>query len=97
LALFGAPISHEDGPRRAVRAALGIQRARRACARQLEAERGLGGAMSPPTKRTWEGRALPAQLEPHLDGRYRSETVVPLPTAEMEILKVAAAVLAAHA
>src|SRR5438093_6038671 len=27
MALFGAPIAHEDGPRRAVHAALGIQRA----------------------------------------------------------------------
>jgi hypothetical protein len=29
MALFGAPIAHEDGPRRAVHAALGIQRALR--------------------------------------------------------------------
>src|ERR1700752_716187 len=29
MALFGAPIAHEDAPRRAVRAALGIQRALR--------------------------------------------------------------------
>jgi class 3 adenylate cyclase/tetratricopeptide (TPR) repeat protein len=41
MALFGAPIAHEDGPRRAVHAALGIQRALRDFARELEAERGL--------------------------------------------------------
>jgi class 3 adenylate cyclase/tetratricopeptide (TPR) repeat protein len=41
MALFGAPIAHEDGPRRAVHAALGIQRALREGARQLEAARGL--------------------------------------------------------
>jgi class 3 adenylate cyclase len=42
MALFGAPIAHEDGPRRAVHAALGIQRALRDYARALEAERGRG-------------------------------------------------------
>src|SRR5262249_3030034 len=41
MALFGAPIAHEDGPRRAVHAALGIQRAVQDFARQLQAERGL--------------------------------------------------------
>src|SRR5215510_6090688 len=41
MALFGAPIAHEDGPRRAVHAALGIQRAIRDLAQALQAERGL--------------------------------------------------------
>src|SRR5580704_3274817 len=41
MALFGAPIAHEDAPRRAVHAALGIQRALRAYAATLERERGL--------------------------------------------------------
>ncbi len=41
MALFGAPIAHEDGPRRAVHAALGIQRAVKDFTRQLQAERGL--------------------------------------------------------
>jgi class 3 adenylate cyclase len=41
MALFGAPIAHEDSPRRAVHAALGIQRAIRAVAQALQAERGL--------------------------------------------------------
>jgi class 3 adenylate cyclase/tetratricopeptide (TPR) repeat protein len=41
MALFGAPIAHEDGPRRAVHASLGIQRAIREYGRQLQAERGL--------------------------------------------------------
>ncbi len=41
MALFGAPIAHEDSPRRAVHAALGIQRELRAYAKQLEAERGI--------------------------------------------------------
>jgi class 3 adenylate cyclase/tetratricopeptide (TPR) repeat protein len=41
MALFGAPIAHEDAPRRAVHAALAIQQALRAYARALEAERGL--------------------------------------------------------
>src|SRR5215510_6196978 len=41
MALFGAPIAHEDSPRRAVHAALGIQRAIRDVAQVLEAERGL--------------------------------------------------------
>src|SRR5213594_359274 len=45
MALFGAPIAHEDGPRRAVHAALGIQRALRDYARALQAERGLGVQM----------------------------------------------------
>jgi class 3 adenylate cyclase len=41
MALFGAPIAHEDGPRRAVHAALGIQRALREYAQELQAQRGL--------------------------------------------------------
>ncbi len=41
MALFGAPIAHEDGPRRAVHAALGIQRALRATPRARGA-RGSG-------------------------------------------------------
>jgi class 3 adenylate cyclase/tetratricopeptide (TPR) repeat protein len=40
MALFGAPIAHEDGPRRAVHAALAIQRALRDYGAQLEAEHG---------------------------------------------------------
>jgi predicted ATPase/class 3 adenylate cyclase len=41
MALFGAPLAHEDSPRRAVHAALGIQRAIREVAQALQAERGL--------------------------------------------------------
>jgi tetratricopeptide (TPR) repeat protein len=41
MALFGAPIAHEDSTRRAVHAALGIQEAVRDYARVLAAERGL--------------------------------------------------------
>jgi class 3 adenylate cyclase len=41
MALFGAPLAHEDSPRRAVHAALGIQRALRDVAQDLQAERGL--------------------------------------------------------
>ena len=41
MALFGAPIAHEDAPRRAVHAALEIQRALRDYAATLERERGL--------------------------------------------------------
>jgi class 3 adenylate cyclase len=41
MALFGAPIAHEDSPGRAVHAALGIQRAIRDLAQTLQAERGL--------------------------------------------------------
>src|SRR6266487_3530814 len=41
MALFGAPIAHEDSPRRAVHAALGMQRALRAYSTGLQAERGL--------------------------------------------------------
>ncbi len=36
MALFGAPIAHEDSPRRAVHAGLGIQRALRDYAKELE-------------------------------------------------------------
>src|SRR5215510_15103571 len=41
MALFGAPLAHEDSPRRAVHAALGIQRAIHDVAQALQAERGL--------------------------------------------------------
>jgi class 3 adenylate cyclase/tetratricopeptide (TPR) repeat protein len=41
MALFGAPIAHEDGPRRAVHAALGIQRAMREYGQELQAQRDL--------------------------------------------------------
>src|SRR6266571_3343804 len=41
MALFGAPIAHEDGPRRAVHAALGIQRAVREYGQELQARRDL--------------------------------------------------------
>ncbi|MFQ5898032.1 MAG: AAA family ATPase [Candidatus Methylomirabilia bacterium] len=41
MALFGAPVAHEDSPRRAVHAALGIQRALRDYSTELQAERGL--------------------------------------------------------
>jgi class 3 adenylate cyclase/tetratricopeptide (TPR) repeat protein len=41
MALFGAPIAHEDSSRRAVHAALAIQRALRDYGRELESERGL--------------------------------------------------------
>src|SRR5216684_2473775 len=41
MAVFGAPIGHEDSPRRAVHAALGIQRALRDYAKELESQRGL--------------------------------------------------------
>src|SRR5436309_16089120 len=40
MALFGAPIAHEDGPRRAVHAALGIQRALGDYGRELKAQGG---------------------------------------------------------
>ena len=41
MALFGAPIAHEDSPRRAVHAALGIQQALAHCRAELEAARGV--------------------------------------------------------
>jgi class 3 adenylate cyclase/tetratricopeptide (TPR) repeat protein len=41
MALFGAPIAHEDSPRRAVHAALGIQRALQEYSQELQAQRGL--------------------------------------------------------
>jgi class 3 adenylate cyclase/tetratricopeptide (TPR) repeat protein len=41
MALFGAPIGHEDSPRRAVHAALGIQRALRDYSKELQTQRGL--------------------------------------------------------
>jgi class 3 adenylate cyclase len=40
--LLGAPIAHEDSPRRAVHAALGRQRAIRDFSRELQAQRGFG-------------------------------------------------------
>jgi class 3 adenylate cyclase/tetratricopeptide (TPR) repeat protein len=40
MALFGAPIAHEDSARRAVHAALGIQRAMRDLSREIEARHG---------------------------------------------------------
>lgn len=42
MALFGAPIAHEDGPRRAVHSALAIQHGLGAYSRELERERGFG-------------------------------------------------------
>jgi class 3 adenylate cyclase/tetratricopeptide (TPR) repeat protein len=45
MALFGAPIAHEDSARRAVHAALGIQRAMADYAATLRAERGPSLAM----------------------------------------------------
>ena len=41
MALFGAPVAHEDSPRRAIHAALGMQRALRAYGEELQAQRGL--------------------------------------------------------
>jgi class 3 adenylate cyclase/tetratricopeptide (TPR) repeat protein len=41
MALFGAPIAHEDGPRRAVHAALGLQRTVREYNQELQTQRGL--------------------------------------------------------
>ena len=41
MALFGAPIAHEDSPRRAAHAALGIQRALRDYSKELQQQRGL--------------------------------------------------------
>jgi class 3 adenylate cyclase len=41
MALFGTPIAHEDSPRRALHAALGIQRAIGDVAQARQAERGL--------------------------------------------------------
>jgi class 3 adenylate cyclase/tetratricopeptide (TPR) repeat protein len=41
MALFGAPVAHEDSPRRAVHAALSMQRALRAYSEELQAQRGL--------------------------------------------------------
>jgi class 3 adenylate cyclase/tetratricopeptide (TPR) repeat protein len=41
MALFGAPIAHEDSPRRAVHAALGMQRAIRDFARQTQEQHGF--------------------------------------------------------
>lgn len=42
MALFGAPLAHEDGPRRAVHAALAIQQALRDFSAELQAQRGFG-------------------------------------------------------
>jgi class 3 adenylate cyclase/tetratricopeptide (TPR) repeat protein len=41
MALFGAPIAHEDSPRRAVHAALGIQRALRDYSKALQQRKGF--------------------------------------------------------
>ncbi len=41
MALFGAPIAHEDGPRRAVHAALAIQQGLRDFSKELQAQRGF--------------------------------------------------------
>jgi len=41
MSLFGAPIAHEDSPRRAVHAALGIQRALRDLSKELQGTKGL--------------------------------------------------------
>jgi len=45
MALFGAPIAHEDSPRRAVHAALGMQRAMQDFDRELQAQRGFSVQM----------------------------------------------------
>src|SRR5262245_52066056 len=42
MALFGTPIAHEDGPRRAVHAALAIQQALQDFSKELERQRGFG-------------------------------------------------------
>jgi class 3 adenylate cyclase len=41
MALFGAPVAHEDAPQRAVRAALGIHEALRPFAERVQAQRGV--------------------------------------------------------
>jgi class 3 adenylate cyclase len=41
MALFGAPIAHEDGPRRAVHAALAIQQGLRELSAEIERQRGF--------------------------------------------------------
>jgi class 3 adenylate cyclase/tetratricopeptide (TPR) repeat protein len=41
MALFGAPVAHEDSPRRAIHAALGMQRTLRAYGEELQTQRGL--------------------------------------------------------
>jgi class 3 adenylate cyclase/tetratricopeptide (TPR) repeat protein len=41
MALFGAPIAHEDGPRRAVHAALAIQQGLRDFSKELQTQRGF--------------------------------------------------------
>src|SRR5262249_39448851 len=45
MALFGAPIAHEDSPRRALHAALGMQRAMQDFGRELQAQRGFSVQM----------------------------------------------------
>jgi len=45
MALFGAPIAHEDSPRRAVHAALGMHRAMQDFDRELQAQRGFSVQM----------------------------------------------------
>jgi len=42
MALFGAPLAHEDSARRAAHAAIGIQRSLRELSRELQAQRGFG-------------------------------------------------------
>jgi class 3 adenylate cyclase/tetratricopeptide (TPR) repeat protein len=41
MALFGAPIAHEDGPRRAVHAALAVQQGLRELSEEIERQRGF--------------------------------------------------------
>jgi class 3 adenylate cyclase/tetratricopeptide (TPR) repeat protein len=45
MALFGAPLAHEDSARRAAHAAIGIQRSLRELSRELQAQRGFGVQM----------------------------------------------------
>jgi len=59
MALFGAPIAHEDGPRRAVHAALGIQRAVRDYDRELRDKIGAPLSMSSPRLRGGGGLTRP--------------------------------------
>jgi len=67
MALFGAPIAHEDGPRRAVHAALGIQRAVRDYSLELQAQRGLGVWSSARPRTGW----WPASSRPSTWARCR--------------------------
>ena len=45
MALFGAPIAHEDAPQRAIRAALAVQEALCAFAEEVQSQRGVGFQM----------------------------------------------------